>query len=152
MPIIEDFISQYSDSITILITIVLALWGFWKWLRRENQASVEKLRIDLLGEKKDGNGGYIGQLKNEIKEDFEKQEKQYTKDMDALKKDIMYEIGQFKTGLISQHKSSVQDMRYVKENISRIERSLEKITGGLYLKARRDTEYEDQDQDKKDGF
>lgn len=150
MSVLGDFITEYSNQITVIIAIILALYGFWKWLRKENTSAVTILKKQLLGEKEDGTGGIIGAIQIRFIEEMKELKEQNEKDMQTLKKELLYEVQKFQTDLNNQHAQSVIDVRYIKRDINRMERSLEKLTGGKYTMAKVETHREDYDNDKND--
>ena len=134
MGIIEDVISFSTNQIAIIISIITSGVLLTKWVINENNKKFDKLEKRILGNDRDGKpgkGGIIDDLRNE--------NRQYT---DTVKKDLLHEYQQAQNRLLQEYQKTAMKLTFMTNNITRIEKSLEKVTDGHYTAARRDVDKE----------
>lgn len=118
MAITDDAVSFITNQIGIIISLILTIIMGFRWLQRENQKHSDRLEIKLLGKEKDGKGGIVNDLRQEIRKEFD-----------------------------TYMKLQEKDMKYMKRETGKMEKTLERITRGRYIATKSQISDEEIDED-----
>lgn len=121
---ITDAIAYLTQNITYIVTIIATVAMAAKYIISENRKHAERIEKKILGIDRDakrGKGGIIDDLRQEFDHKIEN-----------TTKDLENKISQSQNKLIFEYQRTTQKIDFVVSNLSRIERSLEKVTHGRY--------------------
>ena len=133
---LEDAIAYLAQNIVYIVTIITTGVLSAKHIVAEMRKHAERIDKKIMGpdqNAKPGKGGAIDDLRQEF--DIK---------LDNTVKDFDNKMGQSQTKLIYEYKRTTQKIDFVVSNLSRMERSLEKVTAGRYTAARLETNKEDE--------
>lgn len=135
MGALEDGLAYLSQNIGYIVTIIGTGALAVRYVAAEIKKRSDRLDTKIMGPEgnaKDGEGGALDDLRQEIK-----------KELIAMEERMNAKITQSQQQLLFEYRQTSQKITFVVTNMSRMERSLEKITEGRYTAARLETNREE---------
>lgn len=135
MGALEDGLAYLSQNIGYIVTIIGTGALGVRFVVAEIKKHADRIDKKIMGPEgnaKEGKGGAIDDLRQEIKRDLTAMELKLENKITQSQKDLLYE-----------YRQTSQKINYVVMNMGRMERSLEKVTDGKYTSARLETNREE---------
>lgn len=148
MGIVEESISFATNFLTQILVIIAGIATGTKYVLSELRKSNEKLSKRILGPDMDGKagkGGLLDELRTELKQDIEELRKEYKRDNDALRAELTTLIADSHKELLNEFRRTSMKISYMSRDFSKMEKSLERMSGGNYIAAKEATDREDND-------
>lgn len=125
---IEDSLAYLSENIGYIVTIIGAFFVGTKYVISEIHKKHDRLKKEIMGPEgnaKEGKGGAIDDFRTEV-----------DRKLAAMELRLEAKINDNHQKLLNELRISMQKLNFVVSNISRMERSLEKMMDGRYTSAR----------------
>lgn len=132
MGVLEDSAAFATNFLTQIFAIIATGILVARYIIAENRKHNERLSKKILGPEGDGKGGMLYDMKVE-----------YDKKLAQLEKDIDGKISDGQRELLFEFQKTAMRINYMSRNFGRMEKSLERITGGKYTSDKTDLNREE---------
>lgn len=147
MGIVEEGISFATNFLTQILTIVGGIILATRYVVTENKKSHERLSKKILGSDMDGRsgkGGLLDELRIELKKDQSHQKESLQKEIKDVQLDLNNKITDGHNTLLFEFQKTAMRINYMSRNFGRMEKTLERVTGGRYVAEKIDLNREEE--------
>ena len=134
----NEAISFATNFLTQILVIIGGIAAGVKYVLSEIRKGNERLAKKILGdnmEAKEGKGGLLDEIRQQLRAEFKR-------DLDNLRTEMVGMINDSHQELLNEFKKISIRISYMSRDYGKMEKSLEKISGGRYTAAKEETERE----------
>ena len=146
MGIVEESISFATNFLTQILVIIAGIAAGTKYVLAELRKSNERLGKKILGPDMDGRvgkGGLLDELRTELRQDIDNLRKEFKRENEELRSELVGMISDSHKELLNEFRRTSMKISYMSRDFSKMEKSLERMSGGNYTAAREQTDRED---------
>lgn len=141
MGIVEESISFATNFLTQILIIIAGIVAAIKYAMAEIRKGNERLGKKILGPDQDGKvgkGGLLDELRTELRSEMKRE-------IEGLRNELTNMITDSHKELLGEFRRTSMKISYMYRDLSKVEKSLEKMSGGRYVAAREEVKKEDDD-------
>lgn len=141
MGIVEESVAFATNFLTQILVIIAGIATGTKYVLSELRKSNERLGKKILGPDMDGKigkGGLLDELRTELRAEFKRE-------LEDLETRLTNMINDSHRELINEFRRTSMKITYMSRDFSKMEKSLEKMSGGRYTAAKEETTRESND-------
>jgi hypothetical protein len=139
--IVEESIAFATNFLTQILVIIAGIAAGTRYVLSELRKSNDRLGKKILGPDQDGKigkGGLLDELRTELRAEIKRE-------VDDLRTELIGMVNDSHRDLLNEFKRTSIKISYMSRDFSKMEKSLEKMSGGRYTAAKEETikEYDD---------
>lgn len=141
MGIVEESVAFATNFLTQILVIIAGIATGTKYVLSELRKSNERLGKKILGPDMDGKigkGGLLDEMRTELRAEFKRE-------LEDLETRLTNMINDSHRELINEFRRTSMKITYMSRDFSKMEKSLEKMSGGRYTAAKEETTRENND-------
>src|SRR5687768_1860950 len=132
MGIVEESVSFATNFLTQILVIIAGIAAGTKYVLAEMRKGNERLGKKILGPDQDGKqgkGGLLDELRTELRTEFKRE-------IENVRNELTTMINSSHQELINEFRRTSTKISYMSRDLGKVEKSLERMSGGRYIAAR----------------